>query len=301
MTQLANLFSIREVASNGANLNAPCPPAVAPIESIGRRATRLGVFAASPSKQHTQLQALSLLTTHEGDESTSTAQKWFDGATDKGGQAMQLSSDTVRYVQALAAISHDLQSPITRMKLRAELAPGSPDRDKMMRDLTEIENLIRQGLAFARSAHDNVEGMSAVEIGSVAESVVYDYQDTGRAVSMGPRTDATILTRPHSVRRVLINFVENALKYAGSAEVRVERSIQNVMVISVLDRGPGIPEKHLEAVLEPYSRLRQPSELDAGGTGLGLAIALQISRTIGATLRLRNREGGGLSAELLFN
>jgi signal transduction histidine kinase len=200
-------------------------------------------------------------------------------------------------VQILAAISHDLQTPITRMKLRAEMAEDSVDRDKLVQDLGEVERLVKEGVAYARSAHGNHEKATRVDLASFIESLAYDYQDTGNAVTVGELGDGAIVTRPHALRRILTNLIDNALKFAGSAEIEVQRQ-DGTVFIRVLDRGPGIPDSELEAVLQPFFRLEQSRNRDTGGTGLGLAIAQQLATAIGATLTLRNRDGGGLVAEI---
>ncbi len=102
-------------------------------------------------------------------------------------------------VQILAAISHDLQTPITRMKLRAEFAEDSVEKDKLLQDLTEIERLVHEGIAYARSAHGNAEKSTRVDIGSFMESLVYDYQDTGKAVTITGDIKAVVETRPHAL------------------------------------------------------------------------------------------------------
>ena len=201
-------------------------------------------------------------------------------------------------VQILAAISHDLQTPITRMKLRAEIADDTPEKDKLVQDLAEIERLVHEGVAYARSAHGNAEKSSRIDIGSFIESLAYDYQDTGKAVTMSDRIDGAIVTRPHALRRILTNLIDNALKFGGSAEISAERDAAGSIVIKVLDRGPGIPEDQLDAVLQPFFRLEQSRNRGTGGTGLGLAIAHQLAQAIGGSLTLRNREGGGLSAKI---
>ena len=127
-------------------------------------------------------------------------------------------------VQILAAISHDLQTPITRMKLRAELAEDSPEKDKLISDLSEIERLVREGVAYARTAHGNAEKPARIDVGSFVESIVFDYQDTGKAVTARETIDAVVVTRPHALRRIVTNLIDNALKFAGEAEVSVERT-----------------------------------------------------------------------------
>jgi signal transduction histidine kinase len=203
-------------------------------------------------------------------------------------------------VQILAAISHDLQTPITRMKLRAEVAEDSPEKEKLISDLSEIERLVHDGVAYARTAHGNVEKPTRIEIGSFVESIVFDYQDTGKAVTARRTIEAVVTTRPHALRRILTNLIDNALKFAGEAEVDTVRMPDGKICISICDRGPGIPEGQLESVLQPFYRLEQSRSRDTGGTGLGLAIAQQLALAIGGTLSLKNRSGGGLAAEIVL-
>jgi len=201
-------------------------------------------------------------------------------------------------VQILAAISHDLQTPITRMKLRAEMAEDSEEKRKMVSDLAEIQTLVQEGLAYARSTSGDAEKASRIDLGSFIESVVYDYQDTGKAVTIEQNAGGAIHTRPNALRRVLTNLIDNAIKYGGgSAEVAVRRD-RDAVTIAILDRGPGIPEDKLDAVLQPFVRLEGSRNRETGGTGLGLAIAHQLAAAIGGALTLHNRAGGGLAAEI---
>ncbi|MBP0580395.1 HAMP domain-containing histidine kinase [Labrys sp. LIt4] len=201
-------------------------------------------------------------------------------------------------VQILAAISHDLQTPITRMRLRADMADESPEKDKLVRDLREIERLVQDGIAYARSSHSSGEKAARIDLASFIDSIAYDYQDTGKAVSVIGYVDGVASTKPHALRRILSNFIDNALKFAGAAEVGVERKADGRTVIAVMDRGPGIPEDMLKAAMQPFFRLEQSRNRETGGTGLGLAIAQQLAGTIGGTVRLYNRDGGGLVAEV---
>jgi signal transduction histidine kinase len=202
-------------------------------------------------------------------------------------------------VQILAAISHDLQTPITRMRLRAEMADESVEQGKLIRDLSEIERLVQDGIAYARSAHGNVEKVSRIDIASFIESITYDYQDTGKAVTVVSKAEGTVQTKPHALRRILSNFIDNALKFAGAAAISVERRDGNAIAITVADRGPGIPEDQLDAAMQPFYRLEQSRNRETGGSGLGLAIAQQLAIAIGGSIRLYNREGGGLAAEVI--
>ena len=201
-------------------------------------------------------------------------------------------------MQLLAAISHDLQTPITRMKLRAELMDDCSEKDKLWNDLGEMEHLVREGVAYARSVHGATEESRRTDLDSFLDSLVFDYQDVGKDVQLSGRSETVIDTRPHALRRVLVNLTDNALKFAGAAELRVESKPGGSLSVKVMDRGPGIAEEELAHVMEPFYRVENSRNRSTGGTGLGLAIAQQLALALGGSLTLSNREGGGLCAEL---
>lgn len=203
-------------------------------------------------------------------------------------------------MQILAAISHDLQTPITRMKLRAEFMDDSIERDKLLSDLGEMEHLVREGVAYARSVHGSTEANCKLDLDAFVDSIVFDYQDVGKAVNRSGSFGSPIETRPHALRRVLINLLDNALKFSGAAELVVSAQANGNVSIKVLDRGPGISAEELREVLKPFCRVESSRNRDTGGTGLGLAIAQQLAIALGGSLCLSNREGGGLCAELLL-
>lgn len=198
----------------------------------------------------------------------------------------------------LASISHDLQTPITRMRLHVEALDESAGQSKLLDDLRELEHLVREGLAYARSAHGGSESPVRINLGSFLESLVFDYQDVGQPVSLSGPIDGTLTVRAQALRRVLGNLVDNAIKYGGSAEIGVQRDSQGAVCITVSDRGPGIPDEELERVLQPFYRLEASRNRDTGGSGLGLAIAAQLASAIGGRLQLGRRQGGGLIASV---
>ncbi|MDF3863199.1 HAMP domain-containing sensor histidine kinase [Pseudomonas denitrificans (nom. rej.)] len=201
-------------------------------------------------------------------------------------------------MQLLAAISHDLQTPITRMKLRVEQMDDSPERERLWSDLEEMQHLVREGVAYARSMDGASEAAVKVNLDAFLDSLVLDYQDSGQAVELQGNSNAVLETRPHALRRVLTNLVDNALKFGGSAQVEVERNSQGVVCVRVLDDGPGIPEDELAEVVKPFYRVESSRNRSTGGTGLGLAIAQQLSQALGGTLTLSNRTSGGLCVQL---
>lgn len=202
-------------------------------------------------------------------------------------------------MQILASISHDLQTPITRMSLRAEALQDSNERTKLLEDLGEMQHLVREGVAYARSSHGATESPVNVDLNAFLDSLVYDYQDMGKQVTLTGKVDQPVNTRPHALRRVIGNLLDNAIKYAGAGEIAIQRTDGGI-AIGVLDRGPGIPDDQLEAALQPFYRLERSRSRETGGAGLGLAIAQQLAIAIGATLELSNRDGGGLQAVLLL-
>lgn len=226
-----------------------------------------------------------------------------DGPTEVAHAAMAFNAmqDRIgRYLKErlhiLASISHDLQTPITRMRLRAESLEEGVERDRILDDLSEMEHLVREGVAYARSAHGGDEAPVRIDPAAFLESLVFDYQDSGQPVTLIGSIHGVAVVRPRALRRVLGNLIDNAIKYGGSAEVGVSRDEKDGLCITVSDHGPGIPEGELEEVLQPFYRLEASRNRDTGGAGLGLAIATQLMRSIGGNLSLSNREDGGLVA-----
>ena len=199
----------------------------------------------------------------------------------------------------LAAVSHDLQTPITRLRLRAELMDDAALRDKMLGDLSAMQALVEEGLAYAGSTAAPREAAILTDLDALAASLVADYTDAGQPVSLTGSNGRPLLTRPHTLRRLLGNLVDNALKFGGCAELRLELS-GNAPVIVVRDSGPGIPEAELDKVFDPFYRVESSRNRDTGGTGLGLAIARQLADALSAELSLRNLAQGGLEARLSF-
>jgi signal transduction histidine kinase len=203
-------------------------------------------------------------------------------------------------VEILASISHDLQTPITRMRLRTDLMDDERDREKFRQDLDAMLVLVREGVAYARTLHGASEPPARIDIDALLEAMLGDYEDAGQPLQLEGRVGEAIVTRPHALRRILTNLIDNALKFGSDTRVQVSRSADR-LVIAVVDNGPGIPPDQLEAVLQPFYRVESSRNRSTGGTGLGLAIAHQLSMAIGAALELRNRIEGGLEARLTLS
>lgn len=200
-------------------------------------------------------------------------------------------------VEILAAISHDLQTPITRMRLRTEMMDNERDQLKFRQDLDAMNALVREGVTYARTLHGATEPPLRIDADALLESMVADYEDSGQAVRLEGRVDGPIVTRPNALRRILVNLIDNALKFGSDVRVRVQADADR-LVVAVLDNGPGIPPAELEAVLKPFYRVESSRNRSTGGTGLGLAIAHQLAMAMGAELSLHNRSEGGLEARV---
>ncbi len=206
----------------------------------------------------------------------------------------------VRYVEdrtrLLTAISHDLKTPITRMRLRAELLEDETLKGKLVRDLQDMENMTNATLDFLRGLEIS-EALQPIDMMALLESVQSDAVETGQAVSLQGRIDNSFTGRPQALRRCLENLIGNAVRYGKRAMISVEDNGVNI-TIHVRDAGKGIPEDQLEKVFEPYYRLEEARSQAGGGTGLGLGIARNIATLHGGTLTLRNHPEGGLEAVL---
>jgi len=194
------------------------------------------------------------------------------------------------------AMSHDLKTPITRLRLRAEMLEDEALRAKFARDLEEMESMVTQTLDFMRDASTE-EAVQPVDTMALLESLQTDYQDTGSKVEIAGSTAQPYRGRPLALRRCLTNLIDNAIRYGEGATVKLEDAADRLS-IRVLDDGPGIPEEELEQAFEPFFRAEASRSRDTGGTGLGLGIARNIARAHGGDLVLRNRPEGGLEALL---
>ena len=200
----------------------------------------------------------------------------------------------------LSALRHDLRTPLTRLHLWAEEAEPEAVRDKLLENGRQIQDMVTQSIELASSLN-TTEKQALMDIAAFVESVTDDYADEGRRVTLADSTPLsfTVRTRPTCLRRCLSNLIENALKYAGSAEVALSRD-EHGPCIEVRDSGPGIPADKLDKVLEPWFRVESSRNRETGGSGLGLAIAKNMATLSGAQLSLKNREEGGLCACIRF-
>ncbi|WP_439528780.1 ATP-binding protein [Pannonibacter sp.] len=198
----------------------------------------------------------------------------------------------------LAAISHDLRTPITSLRIRAEFIEDEEDREKFIATLDEMAAMTEATLAFARD--DAVgEDRQAIDIPALLEALAGDQTDMGHNVRLMATTPVILACRPLALKRALRNLIENAVRYGTVA--RVTQSVEDGQVrLTIDDEGPGIPEDRLSDVFEPFVRLETSRSGETGGIGLGLAIARSIIHAHGGTITLENRAEGGLRASVLL-
>lgn len=221
----------------------------------------------------------------------------------------------------LAAVSHDLRTPATRLRLRVEFVREDSELQRLMlRDLDEMDALLAEAMAFL--AHDvREEPRKLVDVGALLQAVCDDYADLGRPVGYAEppplrfRSVPTLFSaagqelsfdaerrvrlhcRPNALRRAVNNLIDNALKYGHRADVQLDADAQRVR-IGVLDRGPGIPDAELDRVLLPFYRIESSRQRSTGGMGLGLAIVKAVAEAHRGRVELCNRAEGGLEATL---
>jgi signal transduction histidine kinase len=200
--------------------------------------------------------------------------------------------------RVLAAMSHDLKTPITRLRLRSELLEDPQLRLKVTQDLDEMEAMVAGTLDFLRGL-ENGEPVQPVDVMALLESLQADMRETGGQVEIDGGTVKPYPGRAQALKRCLRNLLENAVKYGDSARVAVEDSDAR-LEISIQDEGPGLAPAELEKVFEPFYRVEGSRSRETGGTGLGLTIARSVAEAHGGSLVLRNRAEGGLEAALVL-
>ncbi len=192
----------------------------------------------------------------------------------------------------LAALSHDLRSPLTAMRLRIEMLDETEDGVRLKALVEEMQAMVEATLEFATGVA-KTEPAAVVDLSAMLGDLVADVGGACATLARSPPVPATV--RPHALNRALRNLIDNAVRYGGAAEVSLTQE-PGITVITVADKGPGLPEDQLETVFEPFVRLEASRNRDTGGVGLGLAIARTIIQAHGGTIQLHNRNGGGLSA-----
>ncbi len=200
-----------------------------------------------------------------------------------------------RRTQTVAAIAHDLRTPLTRLRFRAEQAPEAV-RDRMAADIEEMDALIAQAMSYVRG-EATPERRETFDLAMLAEDCAGGFSETGAAVTFSNGTALPVEADPAALRRALANLIANAVKYGGAARVKAFARDGHAVVI-VEDDGPGLPEGELDAVFEPFHRAERSRSRETGGAGLGLTVARQAARAHGGDVTLANRSEGGLVARL---
>jgi signal transduction histidine kinase len=246
-----------------------------PLESLTRAAESLGRSGRGEALQET------------GASEVRRAARAFN---DMQSRIRRLLEDRM---QMVAAISHDLRTPITRLKLRAEFVDDPEQREKMLRDLDEMETMIKETLALSRE-DANPEPRAKIDLAALIADSVEGMEHVTREIAPA---SAVIEAQPIALKRAIANLVENAVVYGKCAKVRLSETPKE-FEIAIEDQGPGIPEAELEKVFRPFYRLEASRNRDSGGAGLGLAIARSVVRSQGGDIVLANRPEGGLRATI---
>jgi signal transduction histidine kinase len=197
--------------------------------------------------------------------------------------------------QMLAALSHDLRTPLTLLRLRAEEVADTDERDKILTTIGEMNEMIGTTLSFARD-EVRAEPRRRIDIAALVESVVDDMADAGLPVTMQPVAPLNYECQPGALKRAISNLLDNAVKYGKRAQATITYTTTKAIEITIDDEGPGIPEAELPRVFQPFYRVEESRSRDTGGIGLGLAIAQSVVQAHGGELTLANRPGGGLRA-----
>lgn len=197
----------------------------------------------------------------------------------------------------LAAVSHDLRTPLTRLKLRAEKIEQNELRTDVQNDINDMAYIIVTTLQYIRG-NEQPEESCMLDIASLVQSLAEDAKEAGYTISVSGHA-IPIRIQPVSIQRCLSNLIENALRYGEKAEIFITETDENV-TISIHDTGPGIPEEKLEEVFKPFYRLENSRSRHTGGVGLGLSIARDMAMKQGGNISLRNSPQGGLTAELIL-
>ena len=248
----------------------------APLRKLARAADRLGIDLAAPEVPQT------------GPREIQQTAKAFNRMQ---ARIKRLIGDRT---QTLAAVSHDLKTPITRLRLRAEFVKDEELRQTIEGDLDEMERMVESTLAFLRGDATGEESRT-VDIATILETVSDQLVDTGHDVVLAGLPHVSLRCKPLAIKRALSNLIENAVKYGARARVALAETGDEI-VITIADDGPGIPEDELERVFDPFYRLEASRSRETGGTGLGLTVARTAIRAHGGEIQLHNVQPSGLCA-----
>lgn len=208
----------------------------------------------------------------------------------------QVTDEMKRRTNTLAAISHDIRSPLTALRVKAELIDDEELRADHIASIEKMESITTSALAFLKGESRN-EPIRRVDLGELVDSECADFRELGATVNFECAETIQYACRPDAMARAVRNLIENAIKYAGSADVSLGHAGDDIE-ISVSDRGPGIPADKLELVLEPFERISDARESDAGGFGLGLSIAKAVIEGHDGVFQLKPNIPNGLIVKM---
>jgi signal transduction histidine kinase len=193
-------------------------------------------------------------------------------------------------------MSHDLKTPLTRLRLQVETQIDDPAlQARFGKELDEMENMVHGALALFRNLNDD-EPLEPVDVNLLLETVRGEFAEMGKDVTLEGRALGPLSGKPQALKRCITNLVANAVKFGSRARMAVRDGLQ--LEISICDDGSGIPAEELEKVFEPFYRVESSRNRDTGGSGLGLSIARDVAQAHGGSVVLRNRPEGGLEARL---
>lgn len=209
----------------------------------------------------------------------------------------QMQSRMTRFVaertRMLAALSHDLRSPLTAMRLRVEMLEEDDDSTRLKALVEEMQQMLDSTLDYARAASVQ-EHVTTVDLADLLATLA---ADVGEHAVFAGSAAVEVPVRPAALKRALRNLIDNAVRYGGLAEIALARQ-DGLAVITIADKGPGLPEDQLEHVFDPFVRLEGSRSRETGGAGLGLPIARTVIRAHGGDVTLRNRSERGLEARV---
>ena len=251
-----------------------------PIKRLAAAAERLGKNLSSPNIEETS-----------GPFEVRQATKVFNLMQSRINQQIEERN------RFLAAVSHDLRTPLTRLKLRAEKINQQELQADIRDDINEMAGIIDTTLDYLRG-DERPEAECMLDIGALVHSMAEDAEERGKSITVSGKAKP-IKLKPLSIRRCLNNLIDNALRYGENAVILIGETASEV-VISIQDSGPGIPEEQLEAVFAPFYRLETSRNRNLGGVGLGLSIARDMAKKQGGNITLKNSANGGLIATLVI-
>ncbi|HEY1837049.1 MAG: ATP-binding protein [Rhizomicrobium sp.] len=225
----------------------------------------------------------------QGPEDVSRAARAFNAMNDQVKRTLESQR------QLLSAVGHDLRTPITAMRISTEFVADEEVRERIQKNLDELQQLTEAVLDAARGA--GWEQMRKIDLSALIESLCTDLDEMGKRVTWRSHSAAPYLCRPNEIRRAVRNLIENAIAYGQEARVCLDQ-VQDAYMIKVKDNGPGIPEAEQVRVFEPFVRLETSRSAETGGTGLGLTLVKAIAEGHGGSITLENRAEGGLQATL---